>query len=208
MNFKELCGKYKGKDIIVLGCGTSVSGFVDKIPADAVTIGVNDIGDIYTPEYLLVVNSPNTFTPASRANTISNNSSPYMITHMANKWPGVKSEIVEIKLGDMKLGHLGKTPTDIIDYHNNSPFRACICAYYMGARRIGLIGVDFTDNHFNNKDGRHKLTGKLEKINEKFGQLVKKLGALGCELYNISPISQVSSIPKMDQDVFIAEMNK
>jgi len=210
MQFSEFFKKYEGKDIIVLGCGSSVTDFVPKIPEGVVTIGVNDIGDIFTPEFLLVVNSPNTFKPVSRVSTISNNKSKYFISHFPEKWIplGIKNEIVNIKLGDRNFSNLGKSATDIIDYSNNSPFMACICAYYLGAKRIGLIGVDFTDNHFNNKDGRHKLTGQLKEIDKKFGILNKKLSKLGCEIYNLSPESLLQSLPKMDQDEFIKNINK
>lgn len=207
MEFKELYKKHEGEDIIILGCGTSVVDFVGKIPDNVTTIGVNDIGGIYTPEYLLVVNSPKTFNPQTRVDTIMNNTSPYMITHIADKWCGVKNEIVSIKLGNSSLGNISNAPTNIIDYHNNSPYMACICAYYMGARRIGLIGVDFTSNHFNNNDGEHNLTKTLDSINEKFGKLSKKLSSFGCDIYNISQISKITTLPKMEQDEFLFSLN-
>jgi hypothetical protein len=54
----------------------------------------------------------------------------------------------------------------VLDFSNNSPYIAAILAYQMGCRRIGLIGVDFTDNHCHMQDGAHELVrnGRIGKL--------------------------------------------
>ena len=57
-----------------------------------------------------------------------------------------------------KLGQYGGTDVhagDVLHYTQNSPYVAVCLAAFMGAKRIGLIGVDLTDGHFFGPTGRH-----------------------------------------------------
>ncbi len=57
------------------------------------------------------------------------------------------------------LGRYGGLPAEgdgeVLHYTQNSPYVAVCLASYMGAKRIGLIGVDFTEHHFFGATGRH-----------------------------------------------------
>jgi hypothetical protein len=50
-SFKDI---HKGADIIVCGCGESLNEL--KNPERFITIGVNDVGCLFNPNYLVVVN--------------------------------------------------------------------------------------------------------------------------------------------------------
>ena len=56
----------------------------------------------------------------------------------------------------------------------------------MGARRIGFIGVDFTDHHFFAATGRHPLTRQLPQIDREYARLAEAGRARGVELVNLS----------------------
>lgn len=105
------------------------------------------------------------------------------------------------------LFNVGGTGTDQLQYRGGnsfvnhsitSPYIAVILAFYLGAKNIGLLGVDFTDNHFNSKDGKHNLYNRLNVIDNDFSHLRERLSDYGCELVNLSPDSLLKSLPKVD----------
>ena len=72
----------------------------------------------------------------------------------------------------------------------------------MGAKRIGLIGVDFTDHHFFAKSGKHPLAPQFETINEQYRKLADAAKANGVEIFNLSAISRLTAFPKISIDEF------
>ena len=95
-------------------------------------------------------------------------------------------------------------PIPTLDYGVITPYVALCLAVHMGARRIGLIGVDFTDNHFFGKTGSHEWTPHLATIEAQFSKLQSALLARGIHAFNLSPSSRVTAFPKMALDVFAA----
>ena len=81
-------------------------------------------------------------------------------------------------------------------YAQNSPHVAVCLAAYMGAGRIGLIGVDLTDHHFFGATGRHPLASRVREIDEQYRRLAGALAARGVELVNLSAGSRLTSLPK------------
>lgn len=203
-NFSSFYDKHKNENIIVIGCGTSSNEIKhESNNIKNTTIGVNDIGDIYTPTYLLVVNQPNNFIE-SRLKHIQYNKCDNFITHLINDWKFEKDILIKIEIGSRNLSNFDNK-NGIIDYSNNSPYMACLVAYYMGAKNIGLIGVDWTDNHFNNADGAHRLINGngLNNINKDYTELYLKLKSKNCNLYNLSQISRLTEIPKISLNEFL-----
>ena len=205
-DFTSFYNKHKGENIIVIGCGVSSNIFFnDYSKLKITTIGVNDVCSAFNPTYLLVVDKPIKFSDI-RKNQIQNNKCDNFITQLIEDW-NFKDEnkIIKISLGSRKLQNFGNTK-GIIDISNNSPYMACIIAHYMGAKNIGLVGVDWTDNHFNNNDGKHLLIQKnmFKSINDDYKELYTKLRSVDCKLFNLSEISTLTSLPKINYTDFMS----
>jgi len=198
-------GAHKGKRALVMGLGVSTNEVVGKEFGDIITIGVNDIDKVRSPKYLLTVDFSGRF-QSDRAETIKNSRCEYMFTQIPewNKVAQLAGRVVLFKLGTKQLTNIDNH--GVLDFSNNSPYIAAILAYQMGCRRIGLIGVDFTDNHCHMQDGAHELVrnGRLPEIDCDYGRLRAALEGRGCELYNLSGVSNLRSLPKMQLDEFIS----
>ena len=96
----------------------------------------------------------------------------------------------------------------MLHYTQNSPYVALCLAAYMGARRIGLIGVDFTANHFFAATGTHPLTTQLPVIDEQYRRLGEALRTRGIEVFNVSPTSRLTAFLKISLDEFAAVEKK
>lgn len=188
-------GIHEGEKIIVAGCGTSARNMMpwkDKF----ITIGVNDIGRLFHPKYLLATDGPNRF-HGIRKQVVTDTKADYFFTPI-KKWrltvPGKK-----VVFGLGKRGTPNIDRQDVLDHYYNSPYCAAILAYKMGAKNIGLIGVDFTPNHFYAKDGNHELVrmNKIKRIDEMYGVLRTELEQRGTSLYNLSLESNITTLPKM-----------
>jgi hypothetical protein len=68
----------------------------------------------------------------------------------------------------------------------------------LGAKKIGMVGVDFTNDHFFDKTGNHKLTKHVKNIDNEYLLLRTELEKRGVKVANLSPISQLEAWPKMD----------
>lgn len=198
MKYSEFAGKHEGSKVVVCGCGTSLTSFL-PYREKFVTIGVNDVGRLFQPDYLVVLNTPGSF-KSDRWKYVEETKAKNVFTQYdAEKVKGVGVEkIVKIEL---KKGDLNDTET--VDHSNNSPYVGTVIAYHMGARVIGIVGLDFTEDHFFDETGRHPLTGSLKMIDEDYERLVEKLSKNGTELFNLSGESLVTSIPKITVEEFL-----
>jgi hypothetical protein len=73
----------------------------------------------------------------------------------------------------------------------------------MGAKAIGLIGVDFTNDHFFAADGRHKLANGLAGIDRRFYELGSALLDRGVKVFNLSAESRLRAFPRVSVDDFL-----
>ena len=185
----EFRGYHAGETVLVCGCGASLSQL--DAPARCVTIGVNDVGRLFDPDYLVVLNPRYQFTE--------------------DRFRYVEQSRARVVFSQLDLGishphqvvfRLGRrSGTDLSDseslpYTRNSPYVALCLAAFMGARRIGLIGVDFTDHHFFAQTGRHVLDSDFAQIDREYAQLYQSLAAQGIEIFNLSEQSRLTAIPK------------
>jgi hypothetical protein len=192
--FPDYIGKYKGNTFIVAGCGSSINNFEDF--SEYYIIGVNDIERILTPDFLVVVNDYRTFT-RGRWDWVKNSTSPVIFSHLNPPGPIDRSHhLVHIKIGDR--GNVNLDKIDSVDHTLNSPYMAIIIAYQLGASKIGMVGVDFTPNHFFDNTGTHKLSRNLKTIDAEYGILGKELVKRGVKIANLSQESGISSWPKMN----------
>ena len=188
---------HKGANIVVCGCGSSLMDFAQH-KDDFITIGVNDVPRLFDPTYLVVTDHMNRF-PLPRRKLVMESKAKNMFTCVKGwRRPGV----VMFELGSRAQKNLDNP--NIVDHYMNSPFVAANIAYKMGAKNIGLIGVDFTDNHFYAKDGSHVLVRmkKLRDVRDAYGILHANMKKKGVMLYNLSESSRIDSIPKITIENF------
>ncbi len=182
-----------GADILVCGCGPSLLELED--PARHLTIGVNDVGRLFDPTYLVVLN-PRAQFKGDRFRHVEQSNARALFTQL-DLGP-VKPPVVRFRLG--RYGGTDAGGDDVLDYTQNSPYVAACLAARMGARRIGLVGVDFTDGHFFADTGRHALSGRLKEIDAQYGRLAAALAVRGIALVNLGAASRLRSLPRMRID--------
>jgi hypothetical protein len=190
--------KFEGESFIVAGCGASLSLHDDF--SKHYVIGVNDIERILTPDFLVVVNDHRTFMHG-RWIWVSETKAPVIFSHVENPGPiKNKQNIVKLELG--KRGVLDLDDKTKVDYTMNSPYMAVIIAYQMGAKKIAITGVDFTNNHFFQQTGEHKLNKQISNIDSEYFNLRKELEKRGIKVANLSMSSAIEAWPKMTLEEF------
>ena len=190
-------GCHSGATIIVCGCGTSLTAEVAEQAARHgwVTIGVNDVGRLFTPDYLVVLNPPRQFR-GDRFAHVRDSQARALFTQLTPQVLGpVNPPLVQITLGANGGTEIG--PDGSLPHTQNSPYVAVCLAVLMGATRIGLIGVDFTEHHFFARSGRHPLSARLARMDQEYGALAQALKARGKALVNLSPLSRLQSLPRL-----------
>lgn len=194
--YREYRGLHAGEHILVCGCGSSLSRIV--APERLVTIGVNDVGRLFDPDYLVVLNPPSQFSrdrfqyiARSRAHAI------FSQLDLGIDHPN----LVRLKLG--RKGGTDLSDPNLLPYTRNSPYPAICLAVHMGAHRVGVMGVDFTDNHFFAKTGPHSLANECAQIDREYQQLYASCLRHGVEVFNLSEESRLTAFPKMSQQEFM-----
>ena len=179
-----------GATILVCGCGASLA--LLERPERFLTIGVNDVGRRFTPDYLVVVNERRQF-QRDRFVHVERTQAKAVFTQLEHLALS-QTRVVSFRLG--RRGGTDRADAESLHYSNNSPYVAVNLARYLGAQRIGLIGVDFSDDHFFGATGRHPLAGQLPQIDREYGALAEACRAEGIELVNLSPLSRLQSLPR------------
>lgn len=188
--------RHRGEIILVCGCGESLNSFdsADRF----VTIGVNDVGRRFQPDYLVVVNPRRQFT-ADRFKYVAASKAGHVFTQLPDS--GIPHpRIVRFRLG--RYGGTDFTDPGVLHYTQNSPYVALCLAAHMGARRIGLIGVDFSDHHFFARTGAHPLARNLQAIDAEYRRLAQALRVRDIEVFNLSPQSRLTAFPRTTIDEF------
>lgn len=180
---------HAGETIVVCGCGVSLNEF--PLPSIYTTIGVNDVGRKFTPDYLVVLNGKSQF-KGDRYQFVEKSQAKAIFSHLS--LPFEHRQKVQFNLG--KRGGVYIDSDNTLPYTRNSPYVAVCLAAYMGAKRIGIIGLDFTSHHFYSNTGKHSLERHIEKINVEYSRLAESLRLQGIEFLNLSQSSRISSIKK------------
>jgi hypothetical protein len=188
--------EHEAGSIIVCGCGESLNQLSD--PGRFTTIGVNDVGRKFDPDYLVVVDPRDAFkgdrfryVEQSRARVLFTQRSDLALTH-----PGV----VQFQLGE-KDGTDFSNP-NLLHFSVITPYVALCLAIHMGASNIGLIGVDFTDNHFFGPTGQHGWAPYVATIDGQIKCLARAALARGVRIFNLSDTSRLTCLPRLDQEGF------
>ncbi len=186
-NLKDFINIHPDSKIVVCGCGTSLIDFKDH-HHKFITIGINDVPQLFTPTYSFVTDSPARFN--EKRQRLINESDTKALFTCTQGWR--HKNIVYYGLG--RSGQTDLTNPDKLDHFVNSPYAAIGLAYKLGARKIGLIGVDFTEGHFYNpKDGEHPVvkSNYFKRVNSAYSVFENRLKKAGAELYNLSQISKL-----------------
>ena len=190
-------GLHDGGTIVVCGCGVSLKQFTN--PQRFTTIGVNDVGRLFHPNYLVVVNPRNQF-QNDRFRYVEESQAEAIFTQLEL---GLQHpHVVRFNLG--KRSGTDFFNPDALNYTSNSPYIALCLAVHMGARRVGIIGVDFTHDHFFAQTGVHALERQLAQIDREYKQLYAECVRRGVEVFNMSRESRLTAFPKME----LAEFEK
>ncbi len=202
MDFIKFLDKHKGESCIVAGCGSSLNLLKDH-KVEIPTFGVNDVPKLFEPTYLVIVDHPHKFRNG-RDQIVINSNAGYVFTQIP-EWKIKSGRQVLFKLGNRSTLNNIDGKDYLIDWSNNSPYMCCVMAYKMGFTNIGLIGVDFTPNHFYAEDGNHSLVGggRLEEIKKDFTKLYDTLKIRNTNIYNLSPFSEIKTIPYLDIKDFL-----
>ena len=195
-------GRHKGGKIVVCGCGSSLRGL--SRPYDFITIGVNDSGRAFAPHYLLMCNTPKQF-KGDRWQWVDRVKPGYTFIVRSHEAEYDQSYLTSRHIVLYNLGTKGSVESNgksVLHYHNNSTYIACQLALYMGANTVGIIGVDFTANHFWGETGSHGLYPQLESINRTYGQMQAHWAEKGVRFFNLSEQSFLEPIPKISVEEF------
>jgi hypothetical protein len=187
---------HRGEKIVVCGCGGSLNDLVH--PERFITIGVNDVGRLFQPNYLLVANYKHQYVD-DRFHYVATSKAEYLFTHL---WD---LELPHPNIVRFRHGELNGTDfsnPNVLHYTNTSAYMALCLAVHMGASCIGLIGVDFTSDHFFGNTGRS--FPDLALLNEQFQRLADALVARGVQVFNLSRTSCMTAFPKMSLEEFEA----
>jgi hypothetical protein len=181
---------HRGETIIVCGCGESLN--LLEHPERFTTIGVNDVGRRLTPDYLVVVNPRSQFT-GDRFRYVESSAAKAVFTQLSDL--GVQHpNIVRFRLG--RYGGTDWSDPGVLHYTRNSPYVALCLAVHMGARCIGLIGVDFTEHHFFARTGTHSLARRFNEIDAEYARLAASCRSRDIDVVNLSPTSRLTGVRK------------
>lgn len=192
-------GRHAGATMVVAGCGVSLARLKAKPPCPV--IGVNDVGRAFQPDYLVVLNTRAQF-GADRFRHVAESRARAVFSPFDLGLPHpVPVRFALGARGGVDLSAPGRLP-----HTRNSPYVALCLALLMGARRVGLIGVDFADHHFFAADGAHPLARELASIDAEYQRLGAAAAAQGTAILNLGAESRLTAFPKADLDGFLAAL--
>ena len=194
----DFWGIHHGEAIVVCGLGNSLHALTD--PHRFRTIGVNDIERAFTPTYMFCMDAPRSFT-ADRLRFIQGSRARFIFTdhdlgvdgRQVVRFPIRRAAMPRFDNSDA-LYFLGRPVT--------SPYMAVCLAAHMGAKAIGLIGVDFTLGHFFAADGAHKLARQVAGIDRRLYDLGSALLNRGVKVFNLSAESRLRAFPRIHVEDF------
>ncbi len=192
----EFYGAWEGRRALICGLGPSIE-LLHGCPTNdnIITFGVNDIGRYFDPDYLVVIDRPESF-HGDRLGYIWNASprlGTWIGTGFANMWKEhIMDSFYELRTVAVNP-QLAMPPwhdvASQIHKASSSPYTAASLAGFMGIKDIALIGVDMVD---------HPRMGPeiVSQLNEVFFPMLNDFFKLrGIKMCNLSPDSAIKSVP-------------
>jgi len=188
--------RHEGATIIVWGFGSSLFPLLDWV-THFVNIGVNDACRYLAPDYLVLLDRFAKFSDERKAHILAACErcgavfSPHL-KDVSEHLSGGEADAVHFKVVQkepwMKMVP-DLTTMDHLHVAITSPYTGVCLAAYMGARRIGLVGVDFTDHELGVKE--HMI-----EVNLDYRGLAEACKNAGIFLLNLSRDSLLETVPK------------
>lgn len=176
---------HRDESIFVCGLGPSIHWFD---PGKLASVGVNDIGKYFHPSYLVCVNSKPCFSD-ERWFWIERSLAKYIFTD--RNLNTFNSRVIRFRLGKFQ----GISWDDVsLPYAEDSTYIALALAAFMGAKNIGLIGVDFT-NH-------PHLGAQIANIDAYYKRFGAALAERNINVYNLSEGSALTCLPRLSVEEF------
>lgn len=199
---EQFKGLYQNKPAVVCGTGPSVSDFLPYCKdRGLVTIGVNSIGQHwFHPEHLVIIDR--FYQPESDA-VYPEDQKSKIAAMVANQslYTFYPYEGIFLFSQFIKFRMCGGRPLDYAHTHDQlwyyytTTITGISLAVYMGCPQIGVIGLDCSKNH--------PTYGVLAGIEQTLKSILNYTRSCGIEIVNLSPISLVEALPKMDLARFI-----
>jgi hypothetical protein len=189
--------KHRGELLLACGTGPSIQGFD---PRGNLTVGANALPRYFRPDYLVFIDSPKVI-PEEIWEHIKNYNGH--VFHQAARRSldprGVSwGRLTRHAIRQIKTRGPSEKTMRFEDSHLysgcNSGFAAASLACWMGADTVGVIGVDFTQDH--------PLHQNLLRADKEFALLRQVAELHGTALVNLSPRSAITALPHVEPKEF------
>lgn len=187
-----------GADEAVIVCGIGESLFSVKRSLSAyVTVGVNDIFRYYRTDFLVLLDRLAKFSDERLSHILAAREhcraifTPHVNDihdHLSGGRAAVVKMDLKIKAPFMKL-NVDLDSKDHLHCAITSPFTGISLAAYLGAKRIGVVGVDFTNHELGSKTN-------LYEVNVDYGCMARACERAGILLLNLSPVSLLEPLQR------------
>jgi len=198
--------------MIVLGLGPSIKELA-RIERRPTTIGVNDVErHVGTVDHLVLLDAPADFlrtngrargTERLRTVTATRAGTVWIFDRHLDRWPSITANHPDVRplkirvaRHDEPLMHLDPE-SDELAHFQISPYTGASLAFRLGAKRIGLLGVDLIP-------GDHPVAVAAHTIDVRLGRLRGAMAQHGVDLVNLSPLSTLTSLPRKDIEEWTA----
>ena len=187
-------GIHEGETVLSCGMGESLFRHLDRL-AEFVTIGVNDICRYFTPNYLIVIDRLAKFPPDRLANILyARNACKAIFTpHEKDlaQLHGGTAHVVHIKVRAKEpwVSTVPNLDSDHLFVAITSTYTGAVLAAYMGAKRIGFLGVDFTNHELGSQENMYE-------VNLDYKGLATACHNTGVLLLNLSETSLLATVNK------------
>lgn len=142
---QHLIGKHRGRDFVVIGAGRTVKDFAPKIKKlikshNCVTIGINNIGEVFVPNYHIWTN---TGRYKEFGGHISLDSHLILGSHMKDRVKKLYNyDYSIVQYTDVAGEHCEYKEGTIHGFYRTAGNLAIMVAGLLGARRIFCVGFD------------------------------------------------------------------
>jgi len=189
IQFQTMKGTFQGETIIACGTGPSIESF-DRHD-DFLTVGSNAVPKYFKPTWLTFIDSPKAI-PEDRWKWIKHYKGHVFHQEKRRAIPEVLAE-QDIWWEYLTLHPIRRIHKDArifgdflySSYH--SGFAAMAIACWLGATKVGLIGMDMTEGH--------PLHRRIDIHNRELGWFRDVAEAHGIQIFNLSRESNLTAVP-------------